>query len=250
MMKKTALLPSMHFDSQDWWNEHGPFSLLHECLLLRMTFILNTLRQENQDIHPATPPLMGFRVVDVGCGAGLTSEPLARLGAHVVGIDPEPQAIMCAINHRNQCQDVNLDVSYICQDPLTWQCPNPVDLIVIFEVLEHVENPAQLLEKMLSWLRPGGLIMGSTINRTKASSVLAIDLAEHILGWVPPGTHRWDQFLKPEEIISILKQHGCDSVETQGYIYIPMVGYRYSPFSGINYFFSARKPPLYHPNHS
>jgi 2-polyprenyl-6-hydroxyphenyl methylase/3-demethylubiquinone-9 3-methyltransferase len=189
-------------------------------------------------------------VVDVGCGAGLTSEPLARLGARVVGIDPEPQAIICAQNHLNQCHDVHLDINYICQDPLEWQCPKPVDLIVIFEVLEHVEKPFQLLEKMVSWLRPGGMIMGSTINRTKASSVFAIDWAENILGLVPPGTHRSDLFLKPEEITSALDQYGCDSIETQGYIYIPTVGWRYSAFCGINYFFSARKPPLYHPNHS
>ncbi len=233
----------MPFDSNEWWNEHGPFRLLHECLPLRMTFILNTLRQENQDIQR---PLTGWHGVDVGCGAGLTSEPLARLGAHVVGIDPEPQAIMCAQNHLNQCHDVNLDIKYICQDPLTWSCPHPVDLIVIFEVLEHVENPNALLEKMVSWLRPGGMIMGSTINRTKASSVLAIDWAENILGLVPPGTHRSDLFLKPEEITSALDQYGCDSIEIQGYIYIPMVGYRYSAFSGINYFFSARKPPPHH----
>ncbi len=249
-MKKIVLIQSMPFDSNEWWNEHGPFRLLHECLPLRMAFILNRLGQDNQDIRHTKQPLLGCRIVDVGCGGGLTSEPLARLGAHVVGIDPEPQAIICAQTHRNQSQDVSLDVSYICQDPLTWSCPNPVDLIVIFEVLEHVENPRALLEKMLTWLRPGGLIIGSTINRTKASSVLAIDWAENILGLVPAGTHHWDLFLKPEEITSVLEQHGCDSIETQGYIYIPTVGWRYSAFSGINYFFSARKPPLYHPNHS
>ncbi len=243
----------MPFDSPDWWNEHGPFRLLHECVPLRMAFILNTLgqelgqdnqSQENPDLHR---PLTGYRVVDVGCGAGLTSEPLARLGACVVGIDPEPQAIMCAENHRNQSHDVTLDVSYICQDPLTWSCPNPVDLIVIFEVLEHVEKPNALLEKMVSWLRPGGMIMGSTINRTKASSVLAIDWAEN-LGLVPPGTHRSDLFLKPEEITTALDQNGCDSIEIQGCVYIPMVGWRYSAFSGIHYFFSARKTPLCHQN--
>jgi 2-polyprenyl-6-hydroxyphenyl methylase/3-demethylubiquinone-9 3-methyltransferase len=234
----------MPFDSNQWWNERGPFRLLHECLPLRMALILNTLSQD----HQATErPLRGCRVVDVGCGAGLTSEPLARLGAHVVGIDPEPQAIRCAINHLNQCQDVSLNVSYVCQDPFTWLCPNPVDLIVVFEVLEHVEKPFQLLEKMLSWLRPGGVIIGSTINRTKASSVFAIDWAENILGLVPPGTHRSDLFLTPEEITSELAQQGCDRIHRQGYIYIPTIGWRYSAFSGINYFFSARKPPLCHP---
>ena len=237
----------MNFDSKEWWNEHGPFRLLHEWLPLRLDFILKTLHKENLEQESPKETLSGWTVADVGCGGGLVSEPLARLGAKVMGIDPEPEAIACAQQHYAQCKDPTLDLSYICHNPLTWECPGQMDAVVLLEVLEHVDRPFDLIKKMLKCLRPGGFLVGSTIHRNTLSAVLGIGLAENILGWVPKGTHRWDLFLTPEEIRQGLHDQGCESITIQGCIYVPLVGWRYCPYPSMNYFFSARKNSLTDP---
>ena len=240
-----------YFDSSHWWDETGPFRLLHLWIPLRMQFILDHLRPRLESTHGETVqsridsrPLTGWTILDVGCGGGLVSEPLARLGAKVMGIDPAPGAIACAEKHH--ADQVNtgppMDIVYRCHDPMDWICPEPVDAVILFEILEHIQNPFALIQKMLAFLRPGGVIIGSTVNRTHLSALLGIAVPEYLLKWVPEGTHRWTDFLKPEEITGFLNQNDAIDSRIQGCFYCPGIGWRYSPLSAVNYFFSARLP--------
>lgn len=233
--------PPMYFDSQDWWNERGPFALLHQWMPLRMDFLLKTLRAHSPENAP-TPEhlphcLSGKTILDVGCGGGLVSEALAALGAKVVGIDTEPMALACAEKHKKP----PMNITYLCQDPMDWICPEPVDAVVLFEVLEHVPQPFSLLQRALGWLRPGGSILGSTINRTRLSALVGIGLAEHVLKWVPKGTHRWADFIQPEEISQGLTHGRARHIHLQGCAYNPLTQWQYSSFNHIHYFFSAQK---------
>jgi 2-polyprenyl-6-hydroxyphenyl methylase/3-demethylubiquinone-9 3-methyltransferase len=231
------------FDSADWWDPSGPFRLLHAWMPLRLRFILEHLARDylNTPGSSMEQPLAGMKIVDVGCGGGLVSEPLARLGAQVIGIDPSPGAIACAVA-RQAHRD--LTITYVCQDPFHWVCPEPVDAVIVFEVLEHVENPSALIKKVASWVRPGGCIVGSTVNRTLASGILGIGVAEYVLNWVPKGTHAWANFLTPQEIIGFFHQNHLTENRIQGCIYYPGSGWHYSNWSGMNYFFSATQHPF------
>jgi ubiquinone biosynthesis O-methyltransferase len=212
---------------------------------LRMRFILEHLAPDHLDnVHASLEqPLAGMKIVDVGCGGGLVSEPLARLGAQVIGIDPSPGAVACAVA-RQAHDPIAETITYLCHDPMDWVCPEPVDAIILFEVLEHVANPSALMKKVTSWLRPDGCIMGSTVNRTLASGVIGIAVAEYLLNWVPKSTHAWANFLTPQEINGFFKQNDLTETRIHGCIYYPGAGWRYCNWSGMNYFFSATKTPF------
>jgi len=238
----------MSFDSELWWDEQGPFALLHAWMPLRMQFILEQLlvhadqddRSLAQTSH-SLQALAGLTIIDIGCGGGLVCEAMAKIGAKVIGIDIEPGAIACAKKHQEQCAK-NLDITYVCANPLAWMPDAPVDAVVAFEVLEHLDDPFVMLEKMQSWLKPQGVVIGSTVNRTWFSAVVGIGLAEHVFNIVPKGTHHWADFLKPLEILGFFQKKE-DVCHIQGCWYTPLTGWQYGPFLGMNYFFSARKNP-------
>ncbi|MGB1076985.1 MAG: bifunctional 2-polyprenyl-6-hydroxyphenol methylase/3-demethylubiquinol 3-O-methyltransferase UbiG [Bdellovibrionales bacterium] len=188
-----------HFqkDSAHWWDESGAFAPLHKLNPTRIEFIKGQILE-----HFKTDSLKNLDILDIGCGGGLVCEPLARLGANVSGIDADEQAIQVAQDHARQ---QGLKIDYTCTNSETiCQENKKYDVVCALEIIEHVDTPDVFLKTCLECLKPNGLIIISTLNRTPQSFLLGIVAAEHILGWVPKGTHHWKQFVKPHEIRRLL----------------------------------------------
>lgn len=228
------------FDEQtnDWWSKKGPLGPLLDLNPLRLTFIQDQLvRSFNLE-----PPVsyQGLDVLDVGCGAGLISEPMARLGANVTGIDASETALTQARLHALQ---ENLEITYkqrtIEQQLLDHQL---FDVIVALDVVEHVDHVDAFLKACVRLLKPNGIFILSTINRTVASYVKAIVLAEYVLKWVPPKTHNWYQFLKPSEIGQILQTEECFLTQIKGISLNPITNeWSLSQKLDTNYILAAKK---------
>lgn len=187
-----------------WWDETGPFKALHEMNPIRLDYILSHIRNHFKVIK-------NVKVLDVGCGGGLVCEPLARLGYKITGIDQSSEAIDVARHHAMKQE---LDINYSCAN--IEDLKEHYDIITLLELLEHVENPEQLLKSAVDRLAPGGLIFFSTLNRTLFSYASGIVLAERILKWAPKGTHQWSKFLKPSEIILPLQNLGITPIDVTG----------------------------------
>jgi len=231
-----------------WWNDGGPYRLLHQWMPLRMDFLIRHLPWPKKDL----PSPSSLTLIDVGCGGGLVSFPLARKGWRVWGIDPDPVAIACAQSHQanahhfhsashKACQPKttfdSLQLTYLCQDPVTWEPTEPVNAIVLFEVLEHTPDPSALLLHLMSWLAPGGVIVGSTINQTSWSALTSITMAQDVLGLVPDNLHTWESFVTPSTIQSIIQPLTPHPLLTQGCMYYPGLGWQYTSSCQGNYFF-------------
>ena len=187
------------------------------------------------------PPLLGRTILDIGCGAGLLAEPLARLGAEVTGLDPAPGNIEAARRHAAQ---TGARVSYraatlehLARDSA------PFDVVLAMEVVEHVRDMPAFVRTACGLVRPGGLFAASTLNRTLRSFALAIVGAEHILRWIPPGTHRWEQFVTPEELSAACRSGGLREIARTGVVYDPLRGaWRVSRDTAVNYMIAAERP--------
>lgn len=210
-----------HFKAHSgtWWDEAGPFKVLHDITPLRMSFI-----KEKVGIHfnlkdNATHPLKGLRILDVGCGGGLLCEPLARLGATVVGIDPVEENIKVAEAH---AKEMGLKISYLAcaVEDLPADTP-PFDVVVASEIIEHVDHPDAFLKACAVHLAPRGGMVVTTFNRTFKSYVLGILVAEYILRWAPVGTHTWEKFITPEEMSQKLASLGLGIQEVLGISFSP-----------------------------
>lgn len=206
--------------SNEWWNPKGAFSLLHSMNPLRIEFIINQIG-----------PLTGLKILDIGCGGGILSEPLARLGAKVSGIDFSKEAILVA-QQRSQAQNLDIDYRHVCAN---WMNQNEIlneyNLVIASEIIEHVDSPSQFIDQALQFLRPHnnkGLVL-STINRTISSYVGAILGAEYILKWVPRSTHSWKQFVKPSEIETYLQIF--NNKNKSKYNWNKITGLKLNPFS-------------------
>ena len=211
--------------SNEWWNEDGEFKVLHRIRPLRMEYITNQLK--NVKINE-------LEILDLGCGGGLICEPLAKLGARVTGIDFVKNNIKTAKNHAKQN---NLNIDYICKDIESVSFKKKFDLIIMFEILEHLTDWKNFLDKVIKNLKTNGKIIISTINRNTLSKYTAIYLAENFLGWVPKGTHDYNKFIKPEELNVYFK--------SQNFKIKNLMGLSFSPFENkwvitkntkINYF--------------
>ncbi|KAL3320359.1 Hexaprenyldihydroxybenzoate methyltransferase, mitochondrial [Cichlidogyrus casuarinus] len=190
------------FNNVNWWDLNGPVAGLHKMNKVRVNFV-----RENFALPSSKPhlPLNGLTIMDVGCGAGILAEPLARLGAKVVGIDPLTQAIQSGEEHlkiMRQQNNETLDLLYINADinSAKEKFIESMDLVILSEVVEHVENWKGLLSEAAECVKPGGSLVVTTINRTYTAWLTAIIAAERILGIVPRGTHEYEKFVKPEEI--------------------------------------------------
>ena len=187
-----------------WWDENGPYRLLHTLTPHRLSWMRLQWAKHQGYVDAEglkRPWLDGVRVLDVGCGGGLLSEPLARQGAYVTGIDARAPHIEVARSHHDKHEKLHL--VYQAQSLKDYaQCvePESFDLIVAFEVIEHTTDPFAFLKQVNTLLKPGGLFVLSTINRTVASAVKAIGIAEYFLGWIPRGTHSWEAFITPDEL--------------------------------------------------
>jgi 2-polyprenyl-6-hydroxyphenyl methylase / 3-demethylubiquinone-9 3-methyltransferase len=223
-----------------WWDADGPMAPLHRLTPIRVGWARDRMARHFKRDALAGVPLSGIDLVDIGCGAGLFAEPLARLGANVLGVDPSPASIEVARRHAEDT-GAKLDYRAATAEELAAE-PRRFDVVSAMEVVEHVAEPTRFVATAASLLKPGGLFLSSTINRTLKSFALAIVGAEYVLGWLKPGTHQWEQFVKPEELTAAARAAGLKRVEARGCVYDPLrAQWRLSADVGVNYFFAARK---------
>ncbi len=219
----------------DWWDPKGSSAMLHRLNPVRLRYIRDRLNLHwNLDEHDRRP-LTGKSAADVGCGAGLLCEPLARLGAEVVGIDAAPENIAAARLHA-EGQGLAIDYRTGSIDVLSAE---PFDLITSLEVVEHVEDPAAFVRGLAHALAPGGLLILSTPNRTPVSRLAMITLGEG-LGAIPRGTHDWDRFLTPEELRTHVESAGLEVLDTTGLSFSPSRGFVLGDNQALNYLLTAR----------
>jgi len=189
--------------AEEWWNPEGKFKPLHKFNPIRISYIkeniIKTFKLENEK-----EPLKNIKILDIGCGGGLLSEPMCRLGAIVTGIDASEKNINVAKLHSKKN---NLKINYFCSSPEKFESKDKFDVILNMEIVEHVEDVDFFLESCSKLLKKGGIMFIATLNKTLKSYVFAIIGAEYILRWLPIGTHEWEKFLKPEALISILKKN-------------------------------------------
>ncbi|MCB1784169.1 MAG: bifunctional 2-polyprenyl-6-hydroxyphenol methylase/3-demethylubiquinol 3-O-methyltransferase UbiG [Alphaproteobacteria bacterium] len=228
-----------HFakDSMHWWSETGPFAPLHRLNPVRLEFIKDQICKHYDLAADTLTPLKSLTTIDIGCGGGLVCEPLARLGAKVTGLDADANAIEAAQNH---AKDQSLKVDYRCADAATLK--EKFDVVLALEIIEHVSDPATFIELCKTLCKPGGLIIVSTLNRTKKSYALGIVAAERLLGWVPPGTHTWQKFIKPSELAREARKNGMSLIEETGLTFNPLQnGFQLSPNDlDVNYLMSFK----------
>ncbi len=218
----------------DWWDPKGSSAMLHKLNPVRLSFIRSAIDAYFGGDRSARYPLAGKTVLDVGCGAGLLCEPLARLGGAVTGVDAAPENIAVAAAH---AKAGGLDIDYLAGE-LAQQKVGLFDIVTLMEVIEHVADPAAFLAQLVARLKPDGLLLLSTPNRTAASRLLLVEAAER-LGQVPRGTHNWDQFLAPEEMADLLTDAGMRVTAMTGIAYSPSKGLHLSGNMALNYILSA-----------
>ncbi len=189
--------------AEEWWNPEGKFKPLHKFNPIRISYIkeniIETFKLENKK-----NPLKNIKILDVGCGGGLLSEPMCRLGATVTGIDASNKNINVAKIHS---QKDNLKINYFCSSPEKFKINDKFDVILNMEIVEHVEDVNLFLSSCNKLLKKNGIMFVATLNKTLKSYVFAIIGAEYVLRWLPIGTHEWEKFLKPEDLISIQKKN-------------------------------------------
>ncbi len=232
-----------HFDAlgDAWWDPDGPMAPLHKMTPLRIAWARDLMVRRFRREPMSGAPLAGLDLLDIGCGAGLFAEPLARLGANVVGIDPAPASIEAARRHAGET-GATVDYRVATVEELAAE-PRRFDVESAMEVIEHVAEPARFVADAASLVKPGGLFIASTLNRTLRSFVFAIVGAEYVLRWLEPGTHRWEQFVTPEEFSASLRAAGLRIVDRQGVAYDPLrLGWRLSRAMSVNYLIAAKKP--------
>jgi 2-polyprenyl-6-hydroxyphenyl methylase/3-demethylubiquinone-9 3-methyltransferase len=222
----------------DWWDANGPFKPLHRLNPVRLTYIRDRLCAKFGRDAKAAQSLAGLSVADIGCGGGLVCEPLARLGAHVTGIDPGEEAIAAAKAHA-EAGGIDLGYEVATAEDLVAR-GRSFDAVLLLEVVEHVPDVPAFLTAVAPLVKPDGLMILSTLNRTLKSYALAIVGAEYILRWIPIGTHQWDRFVTPEELRSALRGAGMTLTDTTGLVYDPFADeWRLSSDTDVNYFATA-----------
>ncbi len=224
-----------------WWDEDGPMAPLHRLTPVRVAWARDVAARHFGREAETGPPLSGLTVLDIGCGAGLFAEPLARLGGEVLGIDPAPASIGVARRHAEET-GAKLSYRVATVEQLADETAR-FDIVAAMEVVEHVADPARFVAEAGSLLKPGGLFLASTLNRTLRSFALAIVGAEYVLRWLEPGTHRWEQFVTPEELAVATRQAGLKVIDRRGVSYDPLRrAWRLSGDLGVNYQLAAKKP--------
>lgn len=220
--------------SQHWWDETGPFKPLHAMNPTRVQYIRDQIATHFGRDPIGVRPLADLTILDIGCGGGLLCEPLARLGGTLTGVDADCQAIQVAQAH---AAGMGLSIAYrpgAVEDLIAES--KRYNVVIMLEIVEHVADVAAFVRLCTVLVKPGGILVFSTLNRTKRSYVGGIILAEQILRWVPPGTHDWDKFLKPSELAQHLGSAGFQVRNLQGISYQPFSGgWRLSQDLSINY---------------
>ena len=196
----------------EWWDPEGKFKPLHKFNPIRIKYIKENIIKEFQ-LKNKKYPLSGINVLDIGCGGGLLSEPMCRLGANVTAIDASNKNIAIANLHAKKN---NLKINYICSSPEKLKTTKKFDVILNMEIVEHVEDVDFFLKSCANLLKKNGLMFVATINKTLKSYIFAIVGAEYVLRWLPIGTHDWEKFVKPEELKSILVKNNLNLKKIDG----------------------------------
>ena len=189
--------------ADEWWDPSGKFKPLHKFNPIRISYIKDSITNIFK-IKNENKPLERIKILDIGCGGGLLSEPMKRLGADVVGIDASNKNIQVAKIHAKKNK---LDIKYICTSPENFETKNKFDVILNMEIIEHVKDVDFFLKSCSKLLKKNGIMFVATLNKTLKSYVFAIIGAEYILRWLPIGTHDWEKFIKPNHLIDSLKKH-------------------------------------------
>ncbi len=223
-----------------WWDTEGEFAPLHRLNPVRLAYIRERL-VARFDLDPASmQPLAGLRIVDVGCGGGLLSEPLARMGASVTGLDAGGENIAAARRHA-EAMGLEIDYRHATAESLV-AAGERFDAVVSMEVLEHVADLGLFVGTCVDLVRPGGALVLATLNRTLKSYALAIVGAEYVLRWLPRGTHRWDRFVRPSELARHLRAAGANLEDVTGVTYDALADrWRESRDTDVNYMAFAVK---------
>lgn len=201
----------------EWWNPAGKFRPLHQMNPCRLDYVTAQIAAEFERNLGAPRPFAGLRVLDIGCGGGLLAEPMARLGAEVVGVDASPRNIEVARIHSEQT-GLEIDYRHGTAEALA-AAGEQFDVVLNMEVIEHVADPLAFLGACHDLLRPEGLHICSTLNRNPKSWLFAIVGAEHIARWLPKGTHDWHRFITPDELFDLLGRAGLRPVDRKGMVY-------------------------------
>ena len=224
-----------------WWDPAGKMGMLHKFNPVRLKYIKEAACRRFERDPKRLDSLSGLRILDIGCGAGLLSEPLARLGAQVVGADPAVPNIEAARVHAAGA-GLALDYRATTAEALA-EAGERFDLVLAMEVVEHVADVALFVQRCAEMVKPGGLLIGATINRTLKSFALAIVGAEYVLRWLPRGTHRWDRFVTPDEFEAALERRGLRVTAQSGVVYDLLADrWQLAPDMDVNYMLAAEKP--------
>ena len=222
----------------DWWNPRGTMAPLHKFNPVRLGYIRDQAAARFDRDPKKLDCLKGLRMLDVGCGGGILSEPLARLGARVVGVDPAEDNIAAARAH---AAETGVDVDYRATTAEELAAKGErFDVVLAMEVVEHVVDVKEFVATCATMVKPGGLLIAATLNRTLKSFALAIVGAEYVLRWLPRGTHQWDKFVTPEELESAMEKSGLQVIGERGVIYNPFVDrWQLSSDMDVNYMLMA-----------
>ena len=201
--------------ASQWWDPNGKFKPLHKFNPIRIGYIKNSIIKHFK-IKLSTRPLKKINILDIGCGGGLLSEPMCKLGANVVGIDASKKNIEIAKFHAKKN---NLKINYICSSPEILKMEKKFDVILNMEIVEHVEDINFFIKKSSELLKKNGLMFIATLNKTLKSYAFAIVGAEYILRWLPIGTHNWEKFVKPEDLIKISRENNLKIKNLDGLKY-------------------------------
>ena len=226
-----------HFGAMaaDWWDPSGSSAMLHKLNPVRLRYIRDAIDRHWLGEDSSFRPLTGKRALDVGCGAGLLSEPLARLGATVTALDAAQENIAIARAH---AEGQGLLIDYRAT-PVEQLDSDKFDLVTSMEVIEHVTDPAAFIQALSAKLAPGGLLILSTPNRTPLSRLAMISIGESI-GGIPKGTHDWNKFLTPDELTDMLVKAGLEVTDITGLTFDPRKGFTLSSNKAMNYLLTAR----------
>lgn len=235
--------------ADEWWDEKdGPLKALHAMNAIRIplirTGLLNTGRLKEDEVETHPDYLNGIKVLDVGCGGGILSIPLSRLGAEVTGIDPSPELVEVANKESIARLPADSKIRFLTETIEDHEKQNQemYDVVVLSEVIEHVTKKEEFIEICVRTLKPAGSIFFTTINRTMASWLGAIVTAEYILNLLPRGTHDWEKFPTPEELKKYLERAGCKTMLQSGILYQPLSNeWFWMPNTSINYVLHAVK---------
>lgn len=204
----------------EWWDMNGKFKPLHMLNPCRLDYITQQIAAEYDRDLTQPEPFKDLRILDIGCGGGLLSEPMARLGADVVGADAAPRNIPVAQVHAEQS---GLEIDYRCITAEEMAAAGEqFDVVLNMEVVEHVADPLAYITACQQLLKPGGLMICSTINRNPKSYVVAIIGAEHVMRWLPKGTHEWSKFITPDELFDLLTRAELEPVDRKGFVFNPI----------------------------